>query len=124
MYHNDTEIIYPMRVTPQLRDLRGELWRNLIDRVLASTEESIDHLAFSLLIIRMCNCIDCHTNSYRALRGCTICAKHAVMRSRENDSSLVQWYDRAFQDVNEFIQNGREIVDEMYKPIIGDNQNG
>jgi hypothetical protein len=113
-----------MRVTPHLRNLRGDLWRDLIDRVLASPEESIDHLAFSLLIIRMCNCIDCHTNSYRALRGCTICAKHAVMRSRENDSGLVQWYDRALHDVNEFIQNGREFVDELYKPITGDNQDG
>jgi hypothetical protein len=124
VYHSDTEIIYPTRVTPHLRDLRGELWRNLIDRVLTSPEESIDHLAFNLLIIRMCNCIDCHTNSYRALRGCTTCAKHAVMRFRENDSGLVQCYDRAFQEVNEFIENGRVIVDGMYRPIIGDNQDG
>lgn len=124
MYHSDTELIYPMRVTPHLRDLRGDLWRNLIDRVLASPEESIDHLAFSLLIIRICNCVNCHTYSYRALRGCTICAKHAILRFRENDSSLVRYYDRAYHDVSEFMQSAKEFVGEMNNPYIGDNQNG
>lgn len=113
-----------MRVTPHLRDLRGDLWRNLIDRVLASPEESVDHLAFSLLIIRICNCVNCHTNSYRALRGCTICAQHAVMRFRENDSHLVRYYDRAYHDVSEFMHNAQELVDEMYNPNIGDQRNG
>ncbi len=120
MYHSDTEIIYPMRVTPDLRDLRGELWCNLVDRVLASPEGSIDHLAFNLLIIRMCNCVNCHTNSYRALRGCTICAKHAVMRFRENDSNLVKCYDRAYRDVSEFMQNAQTAIDGTYKPCFGD----
>ncbi len=120
MYHSDTEIIYPMRVTPLLRNLRGELWQNLIDQVLASPDASVDRLAFCLLIIRMCNCINCHTNSYRALRGCTICAKHAVKRHRENDSSLLQYYDRAYRDVSEFMQNATPIVDEMYESSLGD----
>ncbi len=26
MYHGDTEILFPMRVAPALRDLRGEVW--------------------------------------------------------------------------------------------------
>jgi hypothetical protein len=124
VYQSDTEIIYPMRVTPHLRNLRGESWRDLIDQVLASPEASIDHLAFSLLIVRMCNCLNCHTNSYRALRGCTTCAKHAVRRYRETDSSLLQCYDQAYHDVSEFMQGAAPIVDEVYESSFGDTQNG
>jgi hypothetical protein len=120
VYQSDTEIIYPMRVTPHLRDLRGELWRKLVDRVLTSPEGSIDHLAFSLLIIRMCNCVNCHTNSYRALRGCTTCAKHAVMRFREDDANLVACFDRAYRDVNEFMQNTEIAIDGTLKPCFGE----
>ncbi len=124
MYHSDTEIIFPMRVTPHLRNLRGESWRDLVDQVLASPDASIDQLAFSLLIMRMCNCLNCHTNSYRALRGCTTCAQHAVRRFRENDSSLLHCYDRAYRDVSEFMQNEAPVIEEVYESSFGESQNG
>ena len=113
-----------MRVTPHLRNLRGEGWRRLIDRVLSTPDASLDHLAFSLLIIRLCNCITCHTNSYRALRGCTVCAKHAVLRFRENDENLVQCYDSAYRDVFDFMEAGRPLLDGMKDPTLGDNIHG
>ena len=31
MYHSDTEILFPMRVAPGLRDLRGRKWRRLVE---------------------------------------------------------------------------------------------
>jgi hypothetical protein len=33
MYNEDTELIFPNRVIPALRDLRGATWRKLVDKV-------------------------------------------------------------------------------------------
>lgn len=121
MYPSDTEIIFPMRVTPHLRDLRGDAWRQLIDRVLNAPEASIDHLAFSLLVIRLSNCLTCHTYSYRALRGCTLCAKHAVLRFRGNDAELMTLFDRASADIDACLQNGTKLLETMqYITTAGD----
>jgi len=33
MYHEDAEMLFPLRVAPSLRDLRGLAWRRLVDRI-------------------------------------------------------------------------------------------
>jgi hypothetical protein len=100
MYQSDTEILFPMRVAPELRNLRGRPWRELVDRVCHAPDASLEHLAFTLMIIRMSNCLSCHTHSYRALRGCTACATQSVRRFHGADEDLVALYQRAYEDVS------------------------
>jgi hypothetical protein len=88
MYHSDTEILFPMRVAPQLRDLRGEGWRALVDRAAAAPDASPQQLAFSLVMIRQCGCLTCHPDAFRAMRGCTLCSVQAVRRFRGEDADL------------------------------------
>lgn len=91
LHQADTDVLFPPRVIPQLRDLRGPAWRNLIDRVSQHTDEShIDVLAFSLLMIRHCNCLNCNAHSYRAMRGCSTCAVQVVSRIRVTDDELIR----------------------------------
>lgn len=104
MYQSDTEILYPMRVTPQLRNLRGELWSGLVDHVRSLRPTSLDQLAFGLLIIRLSGCLTCHTHSYRALRGCTLCATHSVRRFRGDDSELIRLFEEARTDVAKYLE--------------------
>jgi hypothetical protein len=99
MYQADTELLFPMRVTPQLRDLRGGKWRRLVDAVCASPDDSISCLAFNLLIIRLTSCLSCHTHSYRAMRGCTSCAIHAVKRFDGTDADLLNQYQASFDEI-------------------------
>jgi hypothetical protein len=99
MYQSDTEILFPMRVAPELRNLRGRLWKELVDRVSRAPDASPEHLAFTLMIIRLSNCLSCHTHSYRALRGCTACASQSVRRFRGTDAELLALYQAAHQDV-------------------------
>ena len=107
MYHEDTEILFPMRVAPLLRDLRGDEWRALVDQACATPEGSLERLAFCLLLIRMSNCLTCHPHSYRALRGCTTCATQTVRRFRGLDQELKQEFERALGEVQSYLDPQR-----------------
>jgi hypothetical protein len=111
MYHGDTEILFPMRVAPALRDLRGEVWARLVRRASAAPDASLDALAFSLMLIRLSGCLTCHTDSYRAMRGCTACATLTVKRFRGDDNELVALFERARVDVMNYMKLGDESLE-------------
>ena len=103
MYQRDTELLFPMRVTPALRDLRGDDWKHLVDSVCREHDASLSHLAFSLMLIRLNRCLTCHPDSYRAMHGCTVCACQSVRRFRGNDSELIAMFDVALDEIQRFI---------------------
>ena len=103
MYHSDTEILFPMRVAPGLRDLRGRKWRRLVEQAMQAPDGDGPQLAFGLLLIRLAGCLTCHPDSYRALRGCTACATHVVRRHRGDDDDLVELYQRAESDIELYL---------------------
>ena len=105
MYHRETEILFPMRVASALREMRADIWRDLVDRACKAEAASTDRLAFNLLIIRLCNCLSCRTHSYRALHGCEQCAKHSVRRFRGEDAELVQMFEDAVVDIDIHLNN-------------------
>jgi hypothetical protein len=82
-------------VIPSLGYLRGEKWQQLVDYVLAQPEGSTDALAFSLMMIRLDGCLTCHSDSHRALHGCTLCANQAVNRFRGADDDLLHLWEVA-----------------------------
>jgi hypothetical protein len=92
-------MLFPMRVAPQLRDLRGPVWRRLVDRALKAPEASLEELAFCLMMVRLASCLTCHTDSFRAMRGCTNCATQVIRRYRGDDAELVECFERARADV-------------------------
>lgn len=92
-----------MRVAAHLRDLRGSWWRNLVDGAVAAPDGSLEQLAFSLLLVRLNGCLTCHTDSHRALRGCTLCALQSVRRYRGDEADLAALYEQAKQDVNSYL---------------------
>jgi hypothetical protein len=118
MANPDTEFLFPPRVIPTLRALRGERWQALVDRVVqaepADAEEQIttaeppspDRLAFVLLMVRLAGCTTCHASSFRALRGCTQCARQAVRRYREDDQKLEEQYLIAREEVEAYLKIG------------------
>ncbi|HLF82287.1 MAG TPA: hypothetical protein VI410_11000 [Anaerolineales bacterium] len=109
MYQPDTEILFPMRVAPQLRDLRGEAWQRLVDQATAAGDASPQQLAFTLLMIRQCGCLTCHPDAFRAMRGCTLCSIQAVRRFRGEDADL----ERLVQDAQD------ELMQRMAGPRTG-----
>ncbi len=60
MYNDDTDMLFPSRVIPTLRDLRGDGWANLIDEVEDQPPDALDHLGFVLMMIKLGGCTSCH----------------------------------------------------------------
>ena len=93
------ELLYPPHVTPRLRNARGEAWQELVDRVAGLPQDTLEQLAFSLMMIRLDGCLRCETDSYRAMRGCTACARQTLRRFKGSDKELIRRYDEAFEDI-------------------------
>lgn len=103
MYNPDTDLLFPERVIPSLRDLRGPGWRALVARVNAAGSESIENLAFILMMARLDGCASCNADSYRAMHGCTACAKQSLKRFRGSDDELLALYTAAKSEVEAFL---------------------
>ncbi|MEE9216719.1 MAG: hypothetical protein V3U32_04715 [Anaerolineales bacterium] len=101
MYQSDTEILFPMRVAPHLRDLRGNMWRATVDRACESEDASLEQLALTMVMIRLAGCLSCHPDSHRAIRGCTDCATATIRRFRGEDEDLEELIDGAKREVRD-----------------------
>jgi hypothetical protein len=97
------EIMFPNYVIPVLREACGPEWRKLIERVAALDEGHPESLAFSLMMIRLGGCLDCETDSFRAMRGCAACALQTVRRYRANEKEILKLYKGALKDVQEYL---------------------
>ena len=112
MYNNDTELLFPPRVISTLRSLRGEGWRDLVDRVLRAETAERERLDFVLMMVRLGGCVSCHADSFRAMRGCTQCARNTLRRFRGGDQELISLFDQARLEVDRYLANGRAAPEE------------
>ena len=100
----DTEISFPLRVIPLLRSLRGDKWQALVDSLSTADAEELDLAAFSLMMVRLGGCAACTSDSFRAMRGCTHCARLTVKRYKNSDEELIGLFHNAREDVKEFLR--------------------
>lgn len=99
MNSQTTELIFPPRLIPSLRDIRDPEWARLVDRVIAQAPSHIDRLAFELLVVRWSGCVNCQSDSFRAMQGCTLCASQAVRRYRGSAADLQRILTEAAQEI-------------------------
>lgn len=105
----DSEILFPTRCIPILKDLRGDDWRDLIQHVMDRPEDHEDTLGFSLMMIRLGGCLTCDLDSYRASLGCATCSKRTVAGFKGSDKALIKKFDEARKEVGAFTgRNGRK----------------
>lgn len=116
LYKRDAEVLFPARVTPLLRDLRGSEWRRLIDEVGSHPNGGLAQLAFGLLMIRLNGCLTCHSDSYRAMQGCTLCSQQAVLRYKGMDEDLVAAFEQAKRDIRHWQVTGETPSRERLPP--------
>lgn len=112
------EILFPAYVMPELRNSRGAKWRDLIDRVTALPETHEEVLAFMLMMIRLNGCMECETDSYRAMRGCNLCALQTLRRYKGSDDQLLAIYEENLTTMREYLartgyQSGLQRVLEL-----------
>lgn len=99
MYNEDTELLFPYRVIPALRDLRGPAWRKLVDKVAKQSPDAPDQIAFVLMMVRIDGCTSCNADSFRAMKGCTLCAQDAIRRYRGDDKELLELFEQARSEI-------------------------
>jgi len=104
MYNSDTELLFPPRIIPALRNLRGARWQKLIDRIDESDEMSPEKVAFVLMMVRINGCASCNADSFRAMHGCTQCAKQAIRRIKETDKEIKETLESATQEVIQYLE--------------------
>jgi len=97
------ELLFPPRLISQLRNLRGPVWANLVDRVSKLPETDPDSLAFTLMMIRLDGCLKFHEGSFRYMRGCQLCATQTVVQFNGADEDLVVQYQKARRDVDAYL---------------------
>jgi hypothetical protein len=105
-----TEILYPPRVTPQLREACGAEWRKLVDHVTTLDEAHPENLAFTLTMIRLDGCLDCETDSFRAMRGCAACALQNLRKFRKNEKDLLKQYKAALKEVQTHLKTAERAA--------------
>ena len=108
MYNSDTELLFPSRIIPELKDQRGTEWQKLVEEVQAKAPTTLEHLAFVLMMARLDSCMTCNADSFRAMRGCTQCALQNVRRHRGGDDELIKMYQKAKKDIEPFVAMQKE----------------
>lgn len=104
--HAKAELLFPAHLIASLRDLRGEEWRDLVDRVAALPDRHPDSLAFVLMMIELDGCLRCNSNNYKFLRGCFLCATQTVQSYKGSDRDLLALYYRAYEMVEKHLAQG------------------
>jgi len=105
------ELLFPPRLIPSLKGLRGPTWADLVGRVARLPETDPDSLAFSLMMIRLNGCVKCHEGSFKYMRGCQLCATQTVMQFKGSDEDLVVLYQRARRDIDAYLA-GEPVIEE------------
>lgn len=103
MLNPDTELIFPIRILPLLKDLRGEIWKQTITEIL-ETDDLVSQVGITLLMIKIAGCITCNADSYRAIRGCTSCSQQAIRRHKGPDKELYQFHKKSCEKVKLFLE--------------------
>jgi hypothetical protein len=103
--YTTNEILFPTYAIADLRNVRGTQWRELVDRLLTLQETDEEVLAFMLMMIRLNGCMECETDSYRAMRGCCACAQQTLRRSKASETELLAQYQTALTDIRSYVIN-------------------
>ena len=101
------EILFPLHLLPELEDLRGPKWRELVTRVSNLPETHPDSLAFALMMIRLNVCLRCTRESYKYQRGCLTCSTQSIVHFKGSDEDLLELYLDAQRDIREYIKEGK-----------------
>jgi len=97
------DLLFPASAIPLLKESRGATWESLLNKIIGTKSDSLEVTAFTLLMVRINNCIFCNTDSYRAIHGCPQCARQALHRFRGSDDDLVCLYTSAISEVSEYL---------------------
>jgi hypothetical protein len=113
-----TELLFPPHLIPDLKNLRGDEWRQLVEHIASLSETDPDTLAFCLMMIRLNACLGCVSGSYRFMRGCELCAQQTIARFQGTDEELIALFYRAKDDLEHYQEGQFDLVVDEPEPEI------
>jgi hypothetical protein len=93
------EILFPPKLIPSLKDLRGPEWAALVTDVARLPETHPDVLAFCLMMIELNGCMNCYAGSYKFMRGCAACAKQTIAQYKGSDAELLRLFKQSQKQI-------------------------
>ena len=117
-----TELLFPPSLIPDLKDLRGEEWRELVEYIASLPETHDDTLAFCLMMIRLNACMGCVSGSYRFMRGCELCSQQTIARYQGTDEELIALYHQAQEDLQRHAAGEIELIADAPEPEPEDDE--
>lgn len=104
MFNSDTELFFPIRVIPTLHGIRSAEWDEFIDSMCSTNVEEEEQIAFTVLVVKLAGCAGCDADSFRAMRGCTQCAKLVLKRYKGSDRDLIELFKSTHKEVDEYLE--------------------
>ena len=98
------EILFPSKLIPSLKDLRGPPRADLVTQVSPLPDPHPDVLAFCLFMIELDGCLNCYAGSYKFMRGCAACAKQTVIQFKGTDAELLKMYKSAQKEIQTYLK--------------------
>ncbi len=109
--YTESDLFFPNTSIPSLRNLRGEAWQQLIDRLTPLPDEHEETIAFILMLANLNRCFGCQTDSFRAMKGCMSCAQQVLRRFSGTDDMLMEMYERSLESVRGFARKPSPMAD-------------
>ena len=97
------EILFPHSRVNGLKKLKGEDWQRLTERIAVLPETHDDALAFSHMMIKLCDCLNCDLSSYKAALGCSACSQRTINALRDTDQQLVRRFEKSCREVSGYL---------------------
>ncbi|MGD9047789.1 MAG: hypothetical protein PVF77_07035 [Anaerolineae bacterium] len=111
-----TELLFPPHLIPDLKDLRGPEWRELVEHIVSLPETHEDTLAFCLMMIRLNACMGCVSGSYRFMRGCELCSQQTIARYQGTDEELIAQFHQAREDLASYKDGEIDLIADTPEP--------
>ena len=98
------DILFPPRVIPSLRQMRGPAWQDLINHIVSLEPMDIERLGFMLMMVHLCGCMTCQADSFKAMRGCHQCSILSIKRFRGDDRELSKKYSESINEIKKLLR--------------------
>lgn len=103
MFNTDTEMLFPIRVIPSLGDVRGQEWLKLVEHLSNDDTADSEKIALTALVVKLAGCAGCNTDSFRAMKGCTQCARLIIKRYKGKDEDLIKSYQECHKEITQYL---------------------
>ena len=99
------EILFPHSRVSGLKRLHDQKWQSLVVRIAALPETHPDALAFSYMMIKLCDCLNCDLSSFKASLGCSACSQRTVKAVRADDEALLKQFEKARREIVAYLNS-------------------